>query len=300
MTTNTSTGSSYEKYEKTHSDYDKTRMAVGSEQIVHFLRTQFPDSTKQPRILDAGCGTGVHLQALKQAGFDLLTGVDASITGLEKTREKLGNDALLVCADIRSLPFAANSFDVVLFSFVLQHLPHQNEEELKNATQAVLDDAASVLAPGGHVIIVTCTREQMSPDAGCMWYYKYFAEAANKLGSRFLPQETMVQLLQTSTTDASKVPSVRVVPLEKTYWTAASLDPQGPLQEDWRSGDSLFALCQKTPELFQEQLGHLQAEIDSGEVLTQIATVKERTELIKQGVLLFATKAVTANHATAA
>lgn len=294
MTTCTSTGSSYEKYEKTHSDYDKTRMAVGSEQIIRFLHAQFSDNTKQPRILDAGCGTGVHLQALKQAGFDLLTGVDASRTGLEKTREKLGSDAQLVCADIRSLPFAPQSFDIVLFSFVLQHLPHQSEDELQKATQAVLNDVAQLLAPGGHVIIVTCSREQMSPDAGCMWYYKYFAEAANKLASRFLPQETMVQLLQ------STASTVRIEPLEKTYWTPASLDPQGPMQEDWRSGDSLFALCQKTPELFQEQLGHLQSEIDSGAVLTQIATVKERTERIKQGVLLFATKSVAASAAAAA
>lgn len=294
MTTCTSTGSSYEKYEKTHSDYDKTRMAVGSEQIIRFLHAQFSDNTKQPRILDAGCGTGVHLQALKQAGFDLLTGVDASRTGLEKTREKLGSDAQLVCADIRSLPFAPQSFDVVLFSFVLQHLPHQSEDELQKAAQAVLNDVAQLLAPGGHVIIVTCSREQMSPDAGCMWYYKYFAEAANKLASRFLPQETMVQLLQ------STASTVRIEPLEKTYWTPASLDPQGPMQEDWRSGDSLFALCQKTPELFQEQLGHLQAEIDSGAVLTQIATVKERTERIKQGVLLFATKSVAVSATAAA
>lgn len=294
MTTCTSTGSSYEKYEKTHSDYDKTRMAVGSEQIIRFLHAQFSDNTKQPRILDAGCGTGVHLQALKQAGFDLLTGVDASRTGLEKTREKLGSDAQLVCADIRSLPFAPQSFDIVLFSFVLQHLPHQSEDELQKATQAVLNDVAQLLAPGGHVIIVTCSREQMSPDAGCMWYYKYFAEAANKLASRFLPQETMVQLLQ------STASTVRIEPLEKTYWTPASLDPQGPMQEDWRSGDSLFALCQKTPELFQEQLGQLQAEIDSGAVLSQIATVKERTERIKQGVLLFATKSVAASAAAAA
>jgi SAM-dependent methyltransferase len=235
------------------------------------------------------------LQALKQAGFDLLTGVDASRTGLEKTREKLGSDAQLVCADIRSLPFAPQSFDIVLFSFVLQHLPHQSEDELQKATQAVLNDVAQLLVPGGHVIIVTCSREQMSPDAGCMWYYKYFAEAANKLASRFLPQETMVQLLQ------STASTVRIEPLEKTYWTPASLDPQGPMQEDWRSGDSLFALCQKTPELFQEQLGHLQSEIDSGAVLTQIATVKERTERIKQGVLLFATKSVAASsEATAA
>ncbi len=297
MTTSASTGSSYEKYEKTHSDYDKTRMAVGSEQIIRFLRAQFHHDSRQPRILDAGCGTGVHLQALKQAGFDLLTGVDASRTGLDKTREKLGTDAHLVCADIRSLPFAANSFDVVLFSFVLQHLPHQSEEELQRATQAVLEGATSVLAPGGHIIIVTCSREQMSPDAGCMWYYKYFAEAANKLASRFLPQETMVQLLQST---ASVVSAVSVEALEKTYWTPASLDPQGPLQEDWRSGDSIFALCQKTPELFQEQLGHLQAEIESGAVLNQIATVRERTERIKQGVLLFATKANAASSSVAA
>ncbi|CAN5192367.1 hypothetical protein BH11CYA1_BH11CYA1_23350 [soil metagenome] len=286
--TGTTTGSSYEKYERTHSDYDKTRMAVGSEQIIRFLHQQYPDSARQPRILDAGCGTGVHLQALKQAGFDLLTGVDASRTGLDKTREKLGNAADLVCADIRALPFAANSFDVVLFSYVLQHLPHQSEEELRVATQAVFADVAKILAPGGNIIIVTCSREQMSADAGCMWYYKYFADAADKLASRFLPEESMVQLLQASHGNA------RVEPLESTYWTAASLDPQGPMQEDWRSGDSLFALCQKNAALFQEQLALLQADIESGAVLKQIASVKERTERIKQGVLLFATKATAA------
>jgi ubiquinone/menaquinone biosynthesis C-methylase UbiE len=69
MTTSASTGSSYEKYEKTHSNYDKTRMAVGSEQIIRFLRAQFPDDSRQPRILDAGCGTGVHLLGPEASWF---------------------------------------------------------------------------------------------------------------------------------------------------------------------------------------------------------------------------------------
>ncbi|MDP3508538.1 MAG: class I SAM-dependent methyltransferase [Candidatus Melainabacteria bacterium] len=284
-------GSSYEEYEKTHSNYDKTRLALGGEQIIRFLRAQFPDSTQQPHILDAGCGTGIHLHALKLAGFDLLTGLDASRTGLKKTREKLGSAVDLVCADIRRLPFAAQSFDVILFSFVLHHLPHKSEDELEKATQAVLQGAAEVLKPGGHLIIVTCTREQMSPEAGCIWYYKYFAEAAEKLASRFLQQETMLELLQTTAS------TVCIVPLETTYWRAANLDPQGPLQEDWRSGDSLFALCEKTPELFQKQLCKLKADIESGAVLTQIAIVKERTERIKQGVLLFATKSASTKAA---
>jgi len=282
------TGSSYETYEKTHHNYDKTRAAVGSEQIVRRLNLQ--SGAKQLRILDAGCGTGVHLLALQQAGFENLTGVDASSTGLAVAGQKLGDahKVNLVCSDIRSMPFAQATFDVILLSFVLQHLPHKDEDELQEATEKLFSHLTSLLSPGGQLIIVTCSKQQMSADDGCMWYYKYFPQAAAKLAGRFLDIAVLKDLLGKS----GMAPSACLEEaLEQTYFTDASLEATGPLDSNWRSGDSLFALCEKDAPLFEQNLAALEADIKSGAVVNQIAAVKNRVAQIKQGVLLFAGKA---------
>ncbi len=284
------TGSSYETYEKTHQNYDKTRVAVGSEQIIGRLNTQ--PNAKQLRILDAGCGTGVHLLALQQAGFQNLTGVDASSTGLTVAGQKLGETQKvnLVCADIRTMPFAAESFDVILLSFVLQHLPHSSEAELKSATRVLFGHVTSLLAPGGKLIIVTCSKQQMSAEAGCMWYYKYFPQAAAKLASRFLDTTSLTELLCDKGKNGIQASNCFEEALEQTYFTDASLDASGPLDSTWRSGDSLFALCEQDANLFSQNLAALEADIKSGAIIDHIAEVTARVASIKQGVFLFADK----------
>jgi len=288
-----STGSSYESYEKTHSDYDKTRAAVGSEQIIQALKRQRTSQFAQLRVLDAGCGTGTLLLSLKKAGFKNLTGVDASTTGLGVAAKKLGlrstEEVKLICADIRSMPFAAASFDAIIFSFVVQHLPHKSEEDLKNETKKLFAHVSHLLAPGGQIIIVTCSKGQLSADHGCMWYYKYFPQAAAKLSDRFLNLDVLSNLLIEELGNAASAEATsRQEALEETYWTDASLDPRGPLDKSWRHGDSLFALCEAEPEVFQVNLARLKADIESGAVNEHIAAVRTRAQLIKQGVLLFA------------
>jgi ubiquinone/menaquinone biosynthesis C-methylase UbiE len=286
-------GSSYENYEKTHTDYDQTRLPVGNEQIADFLGKQFGGIS--PRILDVGCGTGAHLLALYEEGFESLTGIDASVTGLTQASQKLDKNRCskdsafhgpsMVCGDMRQMPFAADSFDVVLFSFVLHHLPNGNEAELEDHTKNVIGQAVSLLAPGGYLVIITCSASQLSATDGCMWYYKYFPQAAAKLASRFLPIEKLVGIL---TASGLVTPVVEAV--ERTYWTSASLDPRGPADSAWQSGDSLFALCRKDPELFQEQLKQIQGEVASGAVLEHIRAVRSRTETIKQATIVLARK----------
>jgi ubiquinone/menaquinone biosynthesis C-methylase UbiE len=281
------TGSSYETYDRTHIDYDKTRLAVGSEQIVRFLDDTY--ATGKPRILDAGCGTGSLLAALLAAGYTSLTGIDASVTGLALAAQKLNGTATLACADFRNLPLADATFDVVIFSYSLHHLPSHDREQLESNTTLALNEARRVLKPGGHIIILTCSEEQMSADRGCMWYYKYFPQAAATLAARFLPEECLRTILHNGGTAPE---GITVEAVETTRWTDASLDPKGPLDMAWRSGDSLFALCEKTPHLFHQQLLALEADIESGAVLTHIEAVRQRTEVIKQGILLFARTAL--------
>jgi ubiquinone/menaquinone biosynthesis C-methylase UbiE len=280
------TGSSYETYDKTHKNYDLTRLAIGNEQLVQMLGN-FAEPALRPslRVLDAGCGTGVHLAAFEAAGFTNLTGLDASATGLAASKAKLKSEARLVLGDIRQMPFAEASFDLILFSFVIHHLPHQNGKELKAATTGMLDKASKLLAPGGKMAIITCTPEQLHPDRGCLWYYKYFPQAAKALAARFLPVRYLRSALR-----SSGLSRLSVVPVDQTYWTEASLDARGPFDRAWRSGDSLFALAEKDKAIFAEQLRKLETDTASGALQEHIAETRERADVVKQAVIILASK----------
>lgn len=68
-------------------------------------------------ILDVGCGDGRITNALAEAGY--------VIVGLERSAEALHHvRSSKVAASIDSLPFSSRSFDLVLCSEVLEHLPY--------------------------------------------------------------------------------------------------------------------------------------------------------------------------------
>ena len=66
------------------------------------------------RLLDAGCGTGRRLNGTNAA---LAVGVDLSIEML-----LAGNERAVAVADVRDLPFATESFDLIWCRLVLGHL----------------------------------------------------------------------------------------------------------------------------------------------------------------------------------
>lgn len=89
------------------------------------------------RVLDAGCGSG-ELTALVAAPEVL--GVDLSPAAVDAARSR-GLDARL--ADVQSLPFPDDDFDVVLGNWMLYHLPDLDRG---------LAEIARVLRPGGRFI----------------------------------------------------------------------------------------------------------------------------------------------------
>jgi SAM-dependent methyltransferase len=98
------------------------------------------------RILDVGCGDAALAVALAQRGA-LVTGVDADPRMLAAGRaraEACGVAPELVQGDIRALPFAGASFDVVLAVTVLCFVD--------DAALAVRE-MARVLRPGGRLAI---------------------------------------------------------------------------------------------------------------------------------------------------
>jgi len=101
------------------------------------------------RVLDLGCGEGRHvISAYLEQEVDAV-GVDLSLADLVTTREKFeefaqeqhpGKSFGLSSANALALPFADNSFDKVICSEVLEHIPDY---------RAALREIDRVLKPGG-------------------------------------------------------------------------------------------------------------------------------------------------------
>jgi len=94
------------------------------------------------RILDVGCAEGKFLWALDPARWRR-TGVEFSATVVELVREKMP-DLELIAGDIYNPGLPAESFDVITFWHVLEHLP---------GPQRVLGRVAELLRPGGTAVI---------------------------------------------------------------------------------------------------------------------------------------------------
>jgi SAM-dependent methyltransferase len=92
------------------------------------------------RVLDAGCGNGLYLRALRAQGVDAL-GCDLSPGMLREA----GHPAL-VNADVTALPVRDGAFDVVIAAHLLDLVPGRGTAicELRRA-----------LAPGGTCVAVT-------------------------------------------------------------------------------------------------------------------------------------------------
>jgi 2-polyprenyl-3-methyl-5-hydroxy-6-metoxy-1,4-benzoquinol methylase len=95
-------------------------------------------------VLDAGCGRGIVAAALSARGCHVW-GVEIDPRHAEIARQHC---AVVVDADLETLdfsgPFAGTAFDAILFLDVLEHL---------RDPAAVLARAATVLAPGGQVVL---------------------------------------------------------------------------------------------------------------------------------------------------
>lgn len=93
------------------------------------------------RVVDLGCGSGVFTNVLHQRGYRS-SGVDLSPSLLAIARAKFSGIEFLE-GDIERLPFADASFDGVLLSGVLHHLPERSR---------CAAEVFRILRPGGKFV----------------------------------------------------------------------------------------------------------------------------------------------------
>src|SRR5262249_31682255 len=106
------------------------------------------------RILDAGCGTGLLTLALLRAvRFPVkITALDLSATSIvaadKAVQQSSGRkqDVSFMQGNVLSLPFADNTFDLVVTSGALEYVPLEEG----------LHELARVIAVGGHLLHLPC------------------------------------------------------------------------------------------------------------------------------------------------
>lgn len=96
------------------------------------------------RVLDVGCGSGELLQQISQAGNAQTIGVEPSQRAAKIGRDTYGLDIRV--GTLEQMAFADESFDTVLLSHVLEHLP---------SPRRTIGEIERILKPGGSVIIWT-------------------------------------------------------------------------------------------------------------------------------------------------
>ncbi len=101
------------------------------------------------RILDAGCGPGLHLGLFRDAVAPggTVTGIDLDADSVAVAAdlwaaEIAAGSIRVEAGDVTALPFAADSFDLAWTSFVLHHVPDP---------EAALRELVRVVAPGGRI-----------------------------------------------------------------------------------------------------------------------------------------------------
>jgi SAM-dependent methyltransferase len=109
-------------------------------------------------VLDLGCGRGALLTMVAQllpdgraVGIDLWhadqTGNSPEATLRNAELEGVADRVEVRTGDVTRLPFADNSFDLVISNLVLHNIPSAD------ARNAALDEAVRVLRPGGRLVI---------------------------------------------------------------------------------------------------------------------------------------------------
>jgi len=138
-------------YESFASEFDsKMNMYDTLKRVSVFYEELLTENIEGKLLLDAGCGTGWFSKAAVERGAKV-TSMDLGEGLLEEVKKKCTSKRIV--GSILEIPFEENSFDIIVSSEVIEHIPNPLD---------AIDELYRVLKPGGTLILSTPNR---------LWYF---------------------------------------------------------------------------------------------------------------------------------
>jgi len=273
--------STYCDYNEAFIGYDQIRQPHGLENILKILR-QSKVPIDEQNVLEGGFGTGAYLNNIRRH-VRMIDGVEGSDEGYQQTLQKVNNapNVRLQKGDILQLSFPDNSFHAYMVNQVLHHLDHRNHFQSINV---FLSEAGRVLKPGGQLIINTCSQDQLDPDSGSYWHYKYIYPAAYSIQKRYIPiQELEIRLESLGFDEFNCTFSPEKI-FDQRYYE----DPAIALEPEFSKGDSTYLFLSE--DELEKSYRRLRQAIEDESVCEVIKRATARAAEIGEGVIVSARK----------
>ncbi len=187
-------------YDRIAPVYDQIRPKVldsFSEHLGTIVETL--DTRVGARVLDLGCGTGRYLAALADSVSLHTTGLDLSAGMLRMAQSRVSGRSALVCAHAETIPLPSESLDLVFCIYVDHHMA---------SLASMLKECERTLRPGGHLVIVTSTIEQVKRFV----LYRAAPELVTLEHRRLNPPEKLCREARSAGFSVSRVSSVDAPP----------------------------------------------------------------------------------------
>lgn len=144
------------------------------------LMLQFSGVSASDTVLDVACGPGIIACAFAEVAHHV-TGIDLTPAMLEQARalqaERSLRNLTWIEGDVTALPFADNSFSIVVTRYTFHHFL---------SPEAVLKEMARVCRPGGHVVV-----SDITPDAEKSAAYDRFETLRDPSHTHALPLDAL-------------------------------------------------------------------------------------------------------------
>ena len=136
-------GDQWKEYKKTQLD-SYTGSPTSESRLNRCLGDELKDNLAGKVVLEAGCGAGRFTEILLKKGATVISSDLSSAVEVNAENFPVSDKHLVIQADINNMPFADESFDVVICLGVIQHTAD---------TEKTIEDLYKLVKKGGSLVI---------------------------------------------------------------------------------------------------------------------------------------------------
>ncbi|HEX2085206.1 MAG TPA: class I SAM-dependent methyltransferase [Solirubrobacteraceae bacterium] len=212
------------------------------------------------RVLDAGCGTAYGTAMLAAAGARHVTGVDRAAAVLDAARPAMPENVDLVPGDLRELPFADRTFELIACFEVIEHLSDP-DAALKELERVVTRDGVllvsspnrDVYEPGNPHHLHEYTPAELQVALERFFPHVELRRQANLIASAVMPDDVAAKEELDDVQDVRLAKCVALPPARETYTLALASHAALPPDRSTTAVATGLTEIRKWLELYDEQ-----------------------------------------------